>query len=120
MASPPNMDDTQELEIELARRKRRDNRSRWFEIGISVAASALVSAVTVTWSLSATLTSFREQLNDHGRRMAITESQTAIAVSELASLKARQDGDDRGRVELDARLQRIEQKLDTVIERGRR
>ena len=120
MSAPSTMEDTQELEVELARRKGRDRRARWGEIAISVGASAVVSAVTVSWSLSATLTSFREQLTDHGRRIGQFEMQFPGASGDIASLKARQDGDDRSRIELDARLQRIEAKLDTVIERGRR
>ena len=97
--------------------RRRADRARWFEVAISVIASAIVSAVTVAWSLSATLAQFREQLNDHTRRLGAVESQLPTATGELASLKARQDGDDRLRSELDARLQRIEAKLDSALER---
>lgn len=120
IVAPLSNEDTQAIEIELAHRKRRDSRSRYFEVAISVAASAIVSAATVAWSLSATLASFREQLNDHTRRLLVVEGLVPTSAGDIASLKARQDGDDRARIELDARLQRIEQKLDVALERGRR
>ena len=64
-------EDTQAIELELDRRKRKDTRSRWAEVAVSVAASALVSGLTVAWSLSATLTSYREQLAEHTRRLGM-------------------------------------------------
>jgi|GEM_PF-6325231 len=105
-----------EIDLEAARLSQQAARLRWVEVAISIFASAAVSALAVTWSLSATLAQFREQLNDHTRRIGYVEMQYPTAAGDIASLKARQDGDDRSRVELDARLQRIEAKLDAVLE----
>lgn len=55
--------------------KERDRRARLLEVFVSVAASALTSAVIVSWTLSATLSRFETQIAEHERRLVVQQAQ---------------------------------------------
>lgn len=59
--------------------KERDRRARLLEVFVSVAASAVSSAILVSWVLSATLTRFESAIDEHERRLVSQQAQlTAI------------------------------------------
>lgn len=93
-------------------------RARMVEVLLSVAASALTSAVVVSWSLSATLATFRAQLSEYARRIDTMERAPSM-VADLAALKARQDNDDRVHADELVWRQRLEGKIDAILERRR-
>ena len=86
---------------------RRNDRARWFEVAISVAASVIFSAVTMSWSLSSTLARINEKQTEQDRRLGALESRENGP--RISVLEARSDG-------VDARLTRIESKIDALLE----
>lgn len=47
----------------------KEDKSRWTELAITIAVSAITSAFAVSWSLSSALTEFRTKLDQHGREI---------------------------------------------------
>lgn len=46
-----------------------EDKSRWTELAITTAVSAITSAFAVSWSLSSALTEFRTKLDQHDREI---------------------------------------------------
>jgi len=89
-----------------------DRKARVIEIILSVVASAIGSAVIVAWTLSATLATYHEQLEQHQRlidansaEIRALSSGDRTQVGQLAKQEAAND-------EILRRLSRIENKLD--------
>jgi hypothetical protein len=59
------------------------------------------------------------KMDEHERRITISENQASSAATEVAALKAREDASDRFRSEVEDQLARIDAKLDRLIERRR-
>lgn len=100
------------------------NRSRITEVLMAIAIAAASGAVTSYMTIPVAMARFEEQLHAQEQRidshdMAL-RTMTPGAAAAIASLSARQDGDDRFRVELDGRLSRIEQQNAEILRELRR
>lgn len=104
-------------EMDVSKYRKRLDRARWMEILLPIVASVLSSAIVVSWTVSATISSITEKVADHDRRIRTVEGYFPASTVDLATLKARQDGDDRLHVEEASRLARIESKIDSITER---
>lgn len=89
-----------------------DRKARVIEIILSVVASAIGSAVIVAWTLSATLATYHEQLEQHQRLIDANSAELRALrgadrtqIGQLAKQEAAND-------EILRRLSRIENKLD--------
>ena len=87
-------------------------KARVIEIMLSVAASAIGSALIVSWTLSATLATYHEQIEQHQRlidtntaQLAALNSRDVNQVSQLAAQNA-------AYAAILQRLDRIERKID--------
>lgn len=87
-------------------------KARVIEIMLSVAASAIGSALIVSWTLSATLATYHEQIEQHQRlidtntaQLAALNSRDVNQVSQLAAQNAAYSA-------ILQRLDRIERKID--------
>lgn len=106
-------------------------RGRLKEVGLAVAVAALSGAATSYVSIPAALARFEEHLRQsdviveaHAQRLQQLERDRMGSESDtkaqLASLNARQNADDTNRIELNARLARIEDtqaKILTAVQR---
>jgi hypothetical protein len=89
---------------------------RLVEVGVSVGASVLTTAIVVSWTLSAMLSSMNSKLSEHDRRISLAEATSTSSAVQLATLTARQDAEDRNRLELNDRLKSIDTKLDGITD----
>lgn len=101
-----------------------EKRSRVREIAAAVFIAAASGAVTSYLTIPIAMARFEEQLKAHEDRIdshdAALRTMTPGAAAAIASLTARQDGDDRFRIELDGRLSRIEQQNAEILRELRR
>ena len=89
-----------------------DRRSRLIEVGITIICSAIVSAVTVAWSLCATLAAIHERDQQQDRSIANNLQQiSALSARDLTQI-AQIAAQERTNQEILRRLERIEDKLD--------
>lgn len=95
----------------------RERRSRWLELAITIAVSAVTSAVAVSWSLAGTLSKLQTRIEEHDRRIANAE----IAVGTLQTLDSAQSSQiavgDARYAELIRRVDQLDQKFDRVLTR---
>lgn len=87
-----------------------DRRARLVEMAISVGASVITSAVVVAWTISASLTSFRERIDSFDRQMRANGEQ-------IASLNARDLAQVSQLSATDAHYQDILRRLDSIDRR---
>jgi hypothetical protein len=92
---------------------------RIIEVGITAAISIIASAVTITWTLSGVLSKVEERAMEQDRRLIVVEKTTIKNSEVLAAVQAREDGTDKFREEMLNRLDRMENKIDRVLERRR-
>jgi len=89
-----------------------DRKARLVEIVLSVVASAIGSAVIVAWTLSATLTQYHEQLEQHQRLIDINSAELRALNSGDRGQAIQLAKQDQANIEIVGRLKRIEDKLD--------
>lgn len=103
---------------------RKATRNRLQEIGAAIIIAAASGAVTSYLTIPVAMARFEEQLKAHEQRLDLQDtslrSMTPGAAAAIASLTARQDGDDRFRIELDGRLARLEQQNAEILRELRR
>jgi len=115
----------------MATEDSRDMRSRWLEVAVAVIVAVATSAATTFMAVPAAMARFDERLKDHDRRLvvhdqALTSSanenrvSTSTTLALLAALSARQDSDDQLRLELNKRLETIEQQQREILRELRR
>lgn len=99
-------------------------KSRISEVLIAIVIAAASGAVTSYMTIPVAMARFEEKLHAQEMRIEAHESVlrgvTPGAAAALAALSARQDGDDRFRVELDGRLARIESQNAEILRELRR
>ena len=87
-------------------------RARLIEIVLSMAASAVGSALIVAWTLSATLANYHAQLEQHQRLIDANTAQLAALNSRDVNQASQLAAQERTNQEILRRLERIEDKLD--------
>ncbi len=82
-----------------------DRKGRLIEIAITILCSAIVSAATVAWTLSATLATFNEKIAVNNGRLTALESRDLTQIAQLSAQT-------QANSEILRRLERIEDKID--------
>lgn len=92
--------------------KERDRRARWLEVGISVAASVLTSAIVVSWTLSAVLATMKTTQEEHDRRLMSQQAQITVLADRSVLAAERAARIDAQYGDILRRLESIDRKLE--------
>ncbi len=90
----------------------KDRKARLIEVGLSVLASAAMSAVVAAWTMSATLATFKAKLDEHDRALEFKQQQVSILEGRQAVLEGKQQAADAHYQDILRRLDSIDRKLD--------
>lgn len=91
---------------------REEMRSRLIEVIVVAGVSILTSAVTVSWSLSATIEGFRNSLADHSKRIDQNATEIKTIVGTNAEQNTALSVNSTQYTEIQRRLDSIDRKLE--------
>jgi len=102
-----------------ADRRKGDTKSRTRDMFLVPLLSVLGSAGASYLVMYGNVEKLGVKMDEHERRISLSENVAAAVAIDVAALKAREDSRDRFDAEVEDQLTRIDEKLDRLIERRR-